>query len=270
MNNSIPLQTVLQHGDLELKGQFTLGSNYTFLAEVTYQDKTYPAVYKPTRGEQPLWDFEESTLALREVAAYIVSESLGFHIVPFTTLREDGPYGAGSLQQYIEYDPEYHYFNFSSEDRALLKPVVLFDLLVNNADRKGGHVFFESDTHKLFAIDHGICFHEDDKLRTVLWDFDGQQIPDDLKSRLSLNASLLTDLEPYLSPSEISALCTRAEMIIKEELFPASRVTAVPCPGRRYKTLSVIASEAKQSPTITEIASSQRTLLAMTKHRRII
>jgi uncharacterized repeat protein (TIGR03843 family) len=214
------LQQALQHGDLELKGQFTLGSNYTFLVEVCYEDKTIPAVYKPTRGEQPLWDFEESTLALREVAAYLVSEWLGFHIVPFTTLREDGPYGAGSLQQFIEYDPEYHYFNFSSDDRQLLKPVALFDLLVNNADRKGGHVFFENDTHKLFAIDHGICFHEDDKLRTVLWDFGGQQIPDDLKSRLSLNANLLADLEPYLSPNEIAALQARADSILKRGTFP--------------------------------------------------
>ncbi len=214
------LRKVFQNGDLELKGQFTLGSNYTFLAEVTYQDKTYPAVYKPTRGEQPLWDFEENTLALREVAAYIVSESLDFHIVPFTTLRDDGPYGAGSLQQYIEYDLNYHYFNFSSEDKELLKPVVLFDMLANNADRKGGHVFFENDTHKLFAIDHGICFHEDDKLRTVLWEFGGQKIPDDLIARLSLNANLLADLEPYLSPSEISALCNRAESIIKRGTFP--------------------------------------------------
>jgi uncharacterized repeat protein (TIGR03843 family) len=214
------LQQALQHGDLELKGQFTLGSNYTFLVEVCYEDKTIPAVYKPTRGEQPLWDFEESTLALREVAAYIVSERLGFHIVPFTTLREDGPYGAGSLQQFIDYDPEYHYFNFSSDDRQLLKPVALFDLLINNADRKGGHVFFENDTHKLFAIDHGICFHEDDKLRTVLWDFGGQQIPDDLKSRLSLNANLLADLEPYLSPGEILALQSRADSILKRGTFP--------------------------------------------------
>jgi uncharacterized repeat protein (TIGR03843 family) len=220
MTDSIPLQTVLQKGDLELKGQFTLGSNYTFLVEVCYEDKTIPAVYKPTRGEQPLWDFEESTLALREVAAYIVSERLGFHIVPFTTLREDGPYGAGSLQQFIEYDPEYHYFNFSSEDRQLLKSVAIFDLLINNADRKGGHVFFENETHKLFAIDHGICFHEDDKLRTVLWDFGGQQIPDDLKSRLSLNANLLADLEPYLSPNEIAALQARADSILKRGTFP--------------------------------------------------
>jgi len=220
MTNPHHLQTAFQHGDLEIKGQFTLGSNYTFLVEVKHQDNTYQAVYKPTRGEQPLWDFEENTLALREVAAYIVSEALGLHIVPFTTLREEGPYGSGSLQQFIDYDPNYHYFNFSSEDKQLLRPVVLFDLLVNNADRKGGHVFFENETHHLYAIDHGICFHEDNKLRTVLWDFGGQPIPDELLTRLSLNSNLLVDLEPYLSPSEISSLKFRAERINHRGTYP--------------------------------------------------
>lgn len=214
------LKDVLTQGDFEIKGQFMLGSNYTFLVDVHYQDVTYQAVYKPSRGEQPLWDFPSSTLAQREVAAYIISECLGFHFVPFTTLRNNGPHGAGSLQQYIEYDPEYHYFNFSEADRELLKPVVLFDLLCNNADRKGGHVFFEEGTHKLFAIDHGICFHEDDKLRTVLWDFGGQKIPADLLSHLSLDHSLLSDLKQYLSPREISALRVRAESIVKSGRFP--------------------------------------------------
>ena len=214
------LQNIFQSGDLEIKGQFTLGSNYTFLVEVTYEDQTIPAVYKPTQGEQPLWDFETNTLAQREVAAYIVSERLGFHIVPFTILRKDGPYGAGSLQQFIDHNPNYHYFTFSPEDKLLLKPVVLFDLLINNADRKGGHVFFENDSHQLFAIDHGICFHEDDKPRTVLWDFGGQGIPDDLLSRLSLNSSLLADLEPYLSPGEISAIQSRADLITRRGIFP--------------------------------------------------
>ena len=221
-NSSDPdiLKTALQCGDYELKGQFAFGSNYTFLVTVHYEGKEYPAVYKPTRGEQPLWDFPENTLAGREVAAYIVSERLGFHIVPFTILRDDGPYGSGSLQQYIDYDPEYHYFNFSEKDKQLLKPVVLFDLLCNNADRKGSHVFFENRTHKLYAIDHGICFHEENKLRTVLWDFSGQKIPAELIYRLSLSRSLLAELEPYLSPREISALCARAESVIKRGVFP--------------------------------------------------
>jgi hypothetical protein len=214
------IQAALQEGDYEIKGQFTFGSNYTFLVTTQHEGKEYPAVYKPLRGEQPLWDFPENSLAGREVAAYLVSEHLGFHIVPFTTLRDDGPYGAGSLQQYIEYDPEYHYFNFTEDDKQLLKPVVLFDVLCNNADRKGSHVFFEDKTHKLYAIDHGICFHEDDKLRTVLWDFNGQKIPQDLLAPLSRIESLLPSLEPYLTSRERSALCARAESILKRGVFP--------------------------------------------------
>lgn len=214
------LETPFQQGTLELKGQFMHGSNYTFLVEVTHKGQAHPAVYKPSRGEQPLWDFPDHTLAQREVAAYLLSESLGLHIVPFTTLCTEGPYGAGSLQQYIEYDPEYHYFNFTEEDLQCLQPVVFFDLLANNADRKGGHVFFEDATHQLYAIDHGICFHEEPKLRTVLWDFSGHPIPDDLLSRLPLSRNLLSELEPYLSPSELAAIQTRAESILQKRTFP--------------------------------------------------
>ena len=223
--SAVVLHTALQQGELELKGQFMLGSNYTFLVTVHYDGCEYPAVYKPSKGEQPLWDFPESTLALREVAAYLVSEALGFHFVPYTTLRAEVPlYGSGSLQQYIDYDPEYHYFNFSYEDKARLRPVAFFDLLVNNADRKGSHVFFEKDTNKLWVIDHGICFHEVDKLRTVIWDFAGQPIPGELCAALdvllSRNSSLLTDLQPYLNPIEISALTARAKRLLAAKVFP--------------------------------------------------
>lgn len=222
MDNSqiTQLKAALQHGNYEVTGQFALGSNYTFLVTVHHQGRDYPAVYKPTRGEQPLWDFPENTLAGREVAAYLVSEQLGYHVVPFTTLRQDGPFGAGSLQQMIEYDPEYHYFSFSEEDKQRLRPVVVFDILCNNADRKGSHVFFEKDTHQLYAIDHGICFHEDNKLRTVLWDFAGQKIPSELLAPLSGIKDLLPSLEPYLDPRERDALCARAEAIIKRGVFP--------------------------------------------------
>ena len=224
---SIQVQTALTQGTYELKGQFMLGSNYTFFVDVQHEGRQYKAVYKPTKGEQPLWDFPEYTLALREVAAYQLSEALGFHIVPFTTYREDGPYGPGSLQQYIEYDVEHHYFNFTPEEKQKLRPVVLFDLLANNADRKGSHIFFEEGTEKLFAIDHGICFHEEDKLRTVIWDFAAQQIPDELLAPLSQTDSWPSLLEQYLRPGEMDALLIRAEILCMKKVFPR------PLQGRR-------------------------------------
>ncbi|HET7145249.1 MAG TPA: SCO1664 family protein [Anaerolineales bacterium] len=214
------IQAALTLGEYQLKGQFMLGSNYTFLVDVHFEGVEYSAVYKPCKGEQPLWDFPDNTLAQREVAAYLLSEQLGFHFVPITILREDGPHGPGSLQQYIEYDVEYHYFNFTNEDKQLLRPVMLFDLLINNADRKGSHVFFEDDTHKLYLIDHGVCFHAEDKLRTVIWDFAGQAIPDELLTSLSRTGSWPELFESYLSPREITALQNRAERLCTSKIFP--------------------------------------------------
>ncbi len=213
------LQRAFGQGEIVLQGQFLLGSNYTFLVEVRHAGRLFLGVYKPIRGEQPLWDFEENTLALRETAAYLVSEVLGFDLVPYTVLRQEGPLGPGALQQYIEYDPEHHYFNFTEEERQLLKPVVLFDLLTNNADRKGSHIFFDAD-HKLWAIDHGLCFHVEDKLRTVIWDFAGQEIPDDLLSLLARTRACRGPLEPYLRPEEIAALERRAEELLAQRRFP--------------------------------------------------
>ncbi len=227
IQNTKAIQSALTLGDYELTGQFMLGSNYTFFVDVHHEGETYHAVYKPSKGEQPLWDFPDNTLAQREVAAYQLSEALGFHFVPFTILRDDGPHGPGSLQQYIEYDVEYHYFNLTPDDKEKLRPVVLFDLLANNADRKGSHVFFEDGTQKLFTIDHGICFHEEQKLRTVIWDFAGQAIPQDLLSPLSKTDSWRGLLQPYLNPREISALLARADSLLKTRHFPR------PLQGRR-------------------------------------
>jgi uncharacterized repeat protein (TIGR03843 family) len=224
---SLRIQNILANGGYELRGQFMLGSNYTFLVDVHHEGTTCKAVYKPSKGEQPLWDFPDNTLALREVAAYQLSEALGFHIVPITVHREDGPHGPGSLQQYIEYDVEHHYFNFTPEDRQKLRPVVLFDLLANNADRKGSHVFFEDGTRQLYAIDHGICFHEEYKLRTVIWDFAGQPIPDDLLAPLSHTDNWSALLEQYISPRETAALLRRAGELCKSRMFPR------PSQGRR-------------------------------------
>jgi streptogramin lyase len=120
-------------------------------------------------------DFPRASLARREVAAYLVSEALGWRLVPPTVYRKDGPIGSGSLQLFIEHDPGYHYFTFSDADRQRLHPVAIFDLLINNADRKGSHLLLDPDGH-LWLIDHGLCFHREDKLRTVIWDFAGEPI----------------------------------------------------------------------------------------------
>jgi uncharacterized repeat protein (TIGR03843 family) len=196
---------------------------------VHHNGQEIPAVFKPSRGEQPLWDFPGNTLAQREVAAYLISEALGLHFVPCTVLREDVPlYGPGSLQQYVDYDPEYHYFNFDEADRARLPAVELFDALVNNADRKGSHVLIENETRKLWALDHGLCFHEEDKLRTVIWDSAGLAIPQNLKQALASVPSLLEagaplrlDLRPYLAPGEIAAMIRRADALLGTGIFPS-------------------------------------------------
>ena len=112
----------------------------------------------------------------RKAAAYLVSEALGWRLVPPTVYRQQAPIGPGSLQLFVEHDPEYHYFNFKEADRQRLRPVALFDLLINNADRKGSHVLLDPNDH-LWLIDHGLCFHREDKLRTVIWDFTARQFP---------------------------------------------------------------------------------------------
>jgi len=217
---------VLQYGEITIKGEFIWGSNYTFLAEVTHNGDKIKSVYKPSRGERPLWDFPPTSLARREAAAYLVSEALGWKLVPPTVYRKKAPIGPGSLQLFIEHDPELHYFNLSESDRQSLRPVVLFDLLINNADRKGSHLLYDSE-HHLWLIDHGICFHSEDKLRTVIWDFAGEPIPEDLKVDLrNLHHSLTPathlykQLQELLNPPEIKALAARAGYLITLNLFP--------------------------------------------------
>jgi uncharacterized repeat protein (TIGR03843 family) len=216
----------LKKGAITIQGQFIHGSNYTYLVEVIYQAQKYSAVYKPIRGEQPLWDFPKNSLAKREVAAYWVSETMSWRFVPPTTYRRQAPLGPGSLQMYIEHDPAYNYFNFSQEDKLRLKPVVLFDLILNNADRKGSHILFDVN-HKLWLIDHGLCFHVDNKLRTVIWDFAGQPIPPDLINNVTLllqdiqsKGPLYQKLLSLLKKSEINALSRRAFTLTQTSQFP--------------------------------------------------
>jgi len=218
------IKQALEKGTVTLQGQFILGSNYTFLVTVKHGGQAVPAVYKPRRGEQSLWDFPLASLAGREVAAFLVSQALGFGFVPLTILR-DGPYGPGSLQQYIEHNPNLHYFTFKPADRQRLRQAALFDLLVNNADRKGGHILLQKRTRKLFLIDHGLCFHAEDKLRTVIWDFAGEEIPPELISALETFRSLLrlnlsADLQLYLTLQEIAALNARTEALLAAKIFP--------------------------------------------------
>jgi hypothetical protein len=211
------------------------GSNYTFLVEVQQADNNLKAVYKPTRGERPLWDFPAATLARREVAAYLVSEALGWGLVPPTVYRRQGPIGPGSVQLFIEHDPEYHYFNFREEDRKRLRIVALFDSLVNNADRKGSHLLIDPE-NRLWLIDHGICFHVEDKLRTVIWDFAGERLPDNLckdmrnlSQKLVPASELVTALRHYLSGDEVQALAARADRLVASGQFPN------PNPNRRFQ-----------------------------------
>jgi uncharacterized repeat protein (TIGR03843 family) len=217
----------LQKGSFDLQGQFLSGSNYTFLADLVYGEMNMKVVYKPVRGEQPLWDFPHGSLARREVAAYLLSESLGWELVPPTVLRKDGPLGSGSLQQYIEHDPNNHYFNMGEDDRQQLRPVVVFDLLINNADRKGGHILRDDENH-LWLIDHGLCFHAEEKLRTVVWDFSGEDISPEIMTSVSMvidllkdNGSLYTELVRYLRPSEVAAVLARARRLCESGRFPS-------------------------------------------------
>jgi hypothetical protein len=218
--------TCLATGDMKVVGQFAWGSNYTFLANVEDQENKFEAVYKPQRGERPLWDFPAETLAGREVAAYLVSEALGWGLVPPTVFREDGPLGPGSLQQRVDHDPEQHYFTFDEVTRQRLRPVALFDIIVNNADRKGGHLLLAGDG-KLWLIDHGICFHEEPKLRTVVWDFVGERIPQPLLDDIGglqtrLGGSTRQQLAAFLSEEELTAMELRIKHLLAERHFPAS------------------------------------------------
>lgn len=219
--------TILQGGELRLEGEFLWGSNATFYVLAALEGQTLKAVYKPLRGERPLWDFPPRTLAKREVAAYLVSQALGWELVPPTVFRREAPYGAGSIQLYIEHDPEYHFFTFTKQDRERLRPVVAFDLIVNNADRKGSHVLVDQEEH-IWCIDHGICFHVQDKLRTVLWDFAGEPVPrhlvEDLMrvgQEIEQGVKWVQELKTYLSSAEIAALLRRIERLIREPSFPA-------------------------------------------------
>lgn len=217
---------LLTTGEIRIIGRFPWGSNYAFLAELEKDGAIVPAVYKPSRGERPLWDFARGTLAAREYAAYLISELLGWNLVPPTVLREHGPMGYGSVQLYVDTDSNHHYFTFTEQEKDKLRPLAIFDLVINNADRKGGHLLMDPDGH-IWSIDHGISFHKDPKLRTVIWNFSGQSIPDFLLDDLQRTHTSLSDTSfPYqdlhniISAEEFAALLQRMEHILDSSRFP--------------------------------------------------
>ena len=218
---------LLAKGDVKVLGLLPYASNYTFLAKVRDGASECLAVYKPTRGERPLWDFPEGTLAAREVAAYRVSEAAGWHFVPPTVLRQEAPLGPGSLQLFIEHDPERHYFVLSEERFSELRNFAAFDVVVNNADRKAGHVL-EDEGGKLWAVDHGVTFHVEPKLRTVIWAYADESLGQDVRAALELlgpqlddRAGLGGDLAGLLSPEESAATLARVETLLVEDHFPS-------------------------------------------------
>ncbi len=226
----------LSDGEIDLQGQFVWGSNSTFLVHVITPDLSLPAIYKPSRGERPLYDFPAASLAKREVSAFVVSQALGWSLVPPTVYRRKGPFGKGSLQLFIPHDANRHYFSLADDKKETLKVVACFDLLINNADRKGSHILWDEEDH-LWAIDHGICFHRDYKLRTVIWDFIDQPIPQEFLENIRALLPLLGEhdeptglLQDWLLPGEVNALRRRAEQLLAEGVFPPPRGKDRPFP----------------------------------------
>jgi hypothetical protein len=239
-NNSQPISfervlEVLEKGKVDTEhGLMRWSSNYTFLISVAHEDLALQAIYKPQKGERPLWDFPDGTLCYRERAAFLASEQLGWRRVPPTVLRE-GSRGLGSVQFFIDHDPELNYFAFNEAMLPQLSRMVAFDYLVNNADRKGGHCLVDESGH-LWGIDHGITFHSAHKLRTVIWDFAGQPVPDSLLGDVeklcgaveNAAGSFRQELLCLISQSELNAFRARIRHILKYRKFPT------PGPGPNY------------------------------------
>jgi uncharacterized repeat protein (TIGR03843 family) len=214
---------ILTEGEVELLGRLPWISNATFLVTVRHGDASLRAVYKPRRGERPLWDYP-SGLFVREVAAYRLSEALGWGIVPETVGRADGPLGPGSFQRFVPADFSEHYYTLLERPahHDALRTIAAFDLLANNADRKSGHCLLGEDG-RVWAIDNGLCFHVVPNLRTVIWEFSGEPIPPGLLADIEQWAgddSALAPLEELLDPAEVSALGRRARAVLQAGAFP--------------------------------------------------
>ena len=222
---------LLSEATLTLHGLVPWSSNYTFLGEVSAGGEQALVIYKPIRGERPLWDFPRGTLAKRETAAYVVSQALGWDLVPPTVLRSKGcPHGLGSVQLFVNADQNAHFFTFRDDPvyRLALQALALFDVIANNADRKGGHCLSIGEG-RVVAIDQGLCFSVEPKLRTVIWDFAGEPIPAIRMADLRRLQRELRDedvpvarqLAELMSRLEVEALRDRIVALLAEGCFPS-------------------------------------------------
>lgn len=213
-------RALLETGDIELVARMPYSSNATFLVHVEGETMTASAVYKPTRGERPLWDFPPG-LHRREIAAYELSDDLGWDVIP-PTVERDGPHGVGSVQLFIDADFEQHHFTLVQDPvhHDDLRKLCAFDIIANNTDRKSGHCLLSS-WGRIYGIDQGLCFAEDFKLRTVIWDFAGEPVPEALLEDISdaLERSL-ERLQPWLEPFEVDAVRARAQRLLDRPVFP--------------------------------------------------
>jgi hypothetical protein len=219
---------LLAGGEIEVLGRMPWSSNATFLVKLELGGAESLAIYKPRKGERPLWDFPRGTLCQREVAAHLVSEALGWEIVPHTILR-DGPAGEGAVQRFVEHDPEEHFFTLREAFGDVFRRFALFDVVINNADRKSGHCLRDANHPRggdhIWGIDHGVSFNAAMKLRTVIWDYEGEPIaPADLEALQRLGARLDGDLGPaltmLLSGGERQALGERLDWLLEGRVFP--------------------------------------------------
>jgi hypothetical protein len=207
----------LRSGDLEVLGRLVDASNASLLCKVGKETKV---IYKPIAGERPLWDFATGNLASREVAAYEISELGNFNLVPETVLR-DGPFGVGAVQRWLEVDETIDVVKLAMSQNREIAKMAIFDAIINNTDRKFGHILPIS-SQAIFGCDHGVSFHEDYKLRTVIWQWAGEVIPDELMELIkNVRAGLKDlDLSSLLSQKEIQALETRIELLFRTKTFP--------------------------------------------------
>jgi hypothetical protein len=214
---------LLRDGELDVVGRLVDASNATLYCTVELDGVRAPCVHKPIVGERPLWDFPEGTLSDREVAAYLVSEATGWAIVPPTVMRE-GPFGQGMCQLWIDVDESVDLVALARSDSDVIRRIAVLDAVINNADRKGGHLLPTADGH-VYGVDHGVCFSIEDKLRTLLWQWRGRPLPDtaiDVLRRLEhdLQGDLGTRLCELLTPAEVNATRRRVRRLLSTGRHP--------------------------------------------------